>query len=236
VRSLWAITKKEIISYFLSPIAYVIIAVFLAISGYFFSVILFATHLADLRGILGNMAVTFLFMAPILTMRSLAEERKLGTDELLMTSPVSITAMVAGKYLAALAVYGVILLLSLTYPIILLYLASPDLGPIISGYLGLVLMGGAFIAVGIFASSLSENQIVAGIIGFGLLLLFWMVGWMGSTMSDGINQVLSSLSLVEHYNDFEKGILDSSHLLFYISFIFTFLFLTIRVIDSRRWS
>lgn len=233
---MWSILKREVASYFVSPMAYVVGAVFLVLSGYFFSVILLATHSASMQGVLGNMAVVFLFVSPVLTMGLLAEERKLGTDELIMTAPVGTTSIVVGKYLAAVLTYFVYLAISLIYPVILIKYGSPDMGPIYSGYLGMFLFGAGCLAVGIFSSSLTDNQMVAGVIGFGLLLLFWILGWAGAIVRGPVGETLANLSLLKRFDDFQKGIIDFSSVLYYISFIFIFIFLTVRVIDSRRWS
>lgn len=236
MRDVWSILKREVAAYFISPMAYVMGAVFLMLSGYFFSVILLATHSASMQGVLGNMAVIFLFIAPVLTMRQLAEERKLGTDELIMTSPVSTTSIVVGKYLAAVCTYVVYLVITMIYPAILIKYGSPDMGPIYSGYLGMFLFGAGCLAVGTFSSSLTDNQMVAGVVGFGLLLLFWILGWAGAVVTGPIGDTLANFSLLKRFDDFQKGIIDLSSVLYYVSFIFIFIFLAVRVIDSRRWS
>ncbi|MGE5587195.1 MAG: ABC transporter permease [Clostridia bacterium] len=232
----WSIFKREVAAYFLSPIAYVMGAVFLVLSGYFFSILLFATRSASMQGTLGNMAVTFIFVAPVLTMRLLAEERKLGTDELLLTSPVTITSIVVGKYLASVFTYLVFLAVTLAYPAILRHYGSPDMGPIYSGYLGMFLFGAACLSAGTFASALTENQMVAGMVGFGILLLFWIMGWVSAAVTGPVGEAVSALSILKHFDDFQKGIVDLSHTLYYLSFVFVFLFLAVRTIDSRRWS
>lgn len=236
MRNVWFIFKREVAAYFVSPMAYVMGAVFLMLSGYFFSIILLATHDASMQGILGNMALVFLFIAPVLTMRQLAEERKLGTDELIMTSPVSITSIVVGKYLAGLFTYMVYLAITWVYPVILIKYGNPDMGPIYSGYLGMFLFGAGCLAVGTFSSSLTDNQMVAGVIGFGLLLLFWILGWAEAIVTGPVGNAIANLSLLKRFDDFQKGIVDLSSVLYYVSFIFIFLFLAVRVIDSRRWS
>ncbi len=232
----WSIFKREVASYFLSPIAYVMGAVFLLLSGYFFSIILMATRSAGLQGTFGNMAVTFMFVAPALTMRLLAEEKKLGTDELLLTSPVSITSIVVGKYLASVLTYLVFLAATLVYVAVLRHYGNPDMGPIYSGYLGMSLLGASCLAAGTFASALTENQMVAGVVGFGILLLFWILGWVSAAVPGPVGHAISMLSILKHFDDFQKGIMDLSHIIFYLSFIFVFLFLAVRTIDSRRWS
>lgn len=236
MHNLNTIWQREVASLFRSPIAYVVIAAFLVLAGYIFSVALFATQLADLSILQGNVAVIFLFLAPLLTVRTLAEERRLGTDEFLLTAPLTIPEIVLGKYLAVLTVYAVMLLITGIYPLILALLAEPDIGPMFSGYVGLFLLGASYLAVGVFASSLSENQMVAGVIGFGILLFLWLLGWVAGAVGGMWGQIAQSLSLLDRFNDFARGIIDSTDVLFYISFIFVFLFFTIRTIDRRRWS
>lgn len=236
MRNLGTIWQREVGGYFRSPIAYVIIAAFLLLSGYFFSIILFATQAAAIDLLLGNLAVIFLFLAPALTMRTLAEERRLGTDEFLFTAPLTISEIVLGKYLAVLTVYAVMLGITGLYPIILAALGHPDPGPIFTGYLGLLLLGAAYLSVGLFASSLTENQVVAGVIGFALLLFLWLLDWVSDAVGGAWGRVVSAISLLDRFTDFQRGIIDSANLLFYVSLIFLFLFLTIRTVDKRRWS
>ncbi len=236
MRKTWAIFKREVSSYFLSPMAYVMGAVFLLLSGYFFSIALLATQSASMQGVFSNMAVIFIFVAPVLTMRLVAEERKLGTDELLLTSPVTITSIVIGKYLASVFTYVVFLAASLWYVAILRFYGSPDMGPIYSGYVGMFLFGAACLAAGTFASVLTENQMVAGIIGFGILLFFWLLGWVSAAITGSAGEAISMLSILKHFDDFQKGMIDASHVVYYLSFIFVFTFLAVRVVDSRRWS
>lgn len=232
----WHIYRRELAALYLSPLAYASMAVFLLISGYFFALILLGGQMAEMRGAFSNMGLTFLFMAPVLTMRLLADERRTGTDELLLTAPLSVTDIVVGKYMAVMTVYVSGLALTALYPWYLYRFGTPDWGPILSGYLGLILIGGAFLAVGLFASSVTDNQMVAGVIGFGLLLLFWVCGWAGETLTGRTGDVLASLSLLDRFTDFHKGMIDSSNVLFYLSYIFAFLYLAVRAVERRRWS
>ena len=174
--------KKELKSYFVSPIAWVVMSVFLLISGYFFTVILLSTNLPELKITFHNMGITFLFLSPLFTMRLLAEEKKLGTEELLFTLPLTDAQIVLSKYLASLTVFLILLGITWVYPLFLLSWGKPDMGPIFTGYLGLFLMGASFLAVGLFSSSLTENQIIAAVVGFGTLLLFWIIGWAGYSL------------------------------------------------------
>jgi ABC-2 type transport system permease protein len=236
VHSVATIWHREFSSLFRSTIAYVVIAAVLVLAGYVFSIALFSTQLADMSLLFGNLAVTFLFVAPLLTMRSLSEERRLGTDEFLLTSPLTVPEIVVGKYLGVLSVWALMLLLTGVYPLILAIIGEPEGGLIFTGYLGLFLLGAAFLAVGLFASSLSENQIVAGIIGFGILLALWLITWIADAIGGGLGLLIHSFSLLGRYDAFITGILDTSDLIFYLSFIFLFLFFTIRTVDRRRWS
>jgi ABC-2 type transport system permease protein len=252
--SFWPIFKKELRSYFISPIAYVVMVMFLAIAGYFFysSFAFFnfigfqamanpmmarTLNLTEgvLRPLYGNLGVILLFVMPLLTMRLFAEEKKQGTIELLLTYPVRDLAAVLAKFTACLSVYTVMLALTALYPILLLIFAQPEVGPILSGYLGLFLLGAAFIALGALASSLSENQIVAAAITFGVLLLFWVIGWSSQFAGTGVGRLLSHLSLLEHYENFPKGIIDTRDVVFYLNFMVLCLFLTLRSLESHRW-
>jgi ABC-2 type transport system permease protein len=252
--SFWPIFKKELRSYFVSPIAYVVMVMFLAIAGYFFyssfaffnflgfqamSNPMMARNLNVTEGVLrplyGNLGVILLFIMPLLTMRLFAEEKKQGTIELLLTYPVRDWAAVLAKFTACLAVYLLMLALTALYPVLLVIFARPEVGPILSGYLGLFLLGAAFIALGALASSLTENQIVAAAISFGALLLFWVLGWSSQFAGSGAGWLLSHLSLLEHFESFPKGIIATQDVVFYLSFMVFCLFLTLRSLESHRW-
>lgn len=234
-KKIFPIVKKELYSYFVSPIAYIVITVFLVISGYFFSMILFYGQNAELRGVIHNMSITLLFISPIITMRLLAEEKKLGTIELLTTSPISLTHIVLGKYFASLILFLIISFITLEYPVFLLIYGKPDIGPMFSAYLGFILLGGVFLSAGLFASSLTENQIVATVIGFGILLMLWIISWAGGLVNGNIGSILSSLSVFEHFDSFTRGIIDVADCLYYISLSFSFIFLTVRRLEWKRW-
>ena len=226
---------REFQAYFFSPMAYVVLTAFLVISGYFFSIILHYTQEATLRYVLSNMAVTLLFICPLLTMRLLAEERKSGTIETLMTDPVRDVEVVIGKFLAALCFYVILLVPTAVYVVILKIVSAPDAGPLISGYLGLLLMGGVFISIGLFASSLSKNQIIAGVICLIALLLFWVIGWAGEAMSGGFSKVLVYIGFFEHFEGFQKGIIDTRDVIYYVTTAALFIFLTVRILETRKW-
>jgi len=250
----WPIYKKEMRLYFTSPIAWVILTIFLFIAGYFFySIFAFFTlasmqsamnpamardlNVTDsvLRPLFSNISVILLLLMPLVTMRLFAEERRSGTIELLLTYPVRDGAVLIGKYLAGLTLYVIMLALTLFYPLLVAYFARVEWGPLATGYLGLLLMGATFLGVGIFASSLTENQIVASIITFGVLLIFWVIGWSSDYLGGTWGRVLSHLSLIEHFDSFAKGVLDTRDVLYFVDFTIVALFLTLRSLEARRW-
>jgi ABC-2 type transport system permease protein len=250
----WPIFKKEMRLYFTSPIAWVILTIFTLITGYFFYSIFAYYTLASmqsmmnpmmaremnvtdnvLRPLFSNISVILLLLMPLLTMRLFAEERRSGTIELLLTYPVRDGAVLLGKYLAALAMYGVMLAVTLVYPALVLYFARVEWGVLATGYLGLLLMGATFLAVGLFASSLTENQIVASVITFGVLLIFWVIGWSSDYAGGMWGRILSHISLLEHFDSFAKGVLDTKDILYYLNFTIVALFLTLRSLEARRW-
>jgi ABC-2 type transport system permease protein len=188
-----------------------------------------------LRPLFSNISVILLLLMPLVTMRLFAEERRSGTIELLLTYPVRDGAVLMGKYLAALAVYAVMLGLTLVYPAIVLYFARVEWGVLLACYLGLLLMGATFLAVGVFASSLTENQIVASITTFGVLLIFWVIGWSADYAGGAWGRVLTHVSLLEHFDSFAKGVLDTKDILYYLDFTIVALFLTLRSLEARRW-
>jgi ABC-2 type transport system permease protein len=250
----WPIWKKEMRLYFTSPIAWVILTIFLFIAGYFFYNIFAYYTLASMqatmnpmmgrdlnvtdavmRPLFSNISVILLLLMPLVTMRLFAEERRSGTIELLLTFPVRDGAVLIGKYLAALCLYALMLAFTLVYPAIVFYFARLEWGPLASGYLGLLLMGATFIAVGMLASSLTENQIVAAISTFGVLLMFWVIGWSAEYVGGGWGRVLSHLSILDHFDTFARGILDTKDIVYYVNFTLVALFLTHRSLESRRW-
>lgn len=230
------IARRELGAYFVSPIAYVIMAAFLVISGYLFSVILITGQQASMEFFFRNVNVILLFLAPLLTMRLLAEEQRSGTIEVLLTAPVRDWEVVLGKFLAALGMFGTILLLTLLYPLQMWWLGgNPDLGPIISSYLGVLLLSGAMLAIGTFASAVTENQIIAAIITFAVLLGLWLIGAAGNVIT-GAADVLRALALPDRFNDFARGVIELSDVVYYLSLMIGALFLATRVLESRRYS
>jgi len=230
-----AIFWKEVKSYFYSPVAYVLIGLFMLMISIFFLGNLYGQS-ADFNIILDTMGFVFIFIMPILTMRILAEDKKNGTEVLLVTSPTSIAGIVIGKYLASLFVFLVLTCITFIYPIILFIFGGKLTAQLIGGYIGFILLGAACISVGIFASSLTENQIVAAIIGFVSLLIIWVSDGLGAMLGGVWADILGWFSLFSRYTDFNRGILGLSPIVYYLSFISVFIFLTIQVIEKRRWS
>ncbi|MDD3001488.1 MAG: ABC transporter permease [Candidatus Riflebacteria bacterium] len=231
-----AIMKRELQSFFFSPIAYIVFAAFMTIVGYLFWIVLATSKMATLEPMLYNAAFILLLASPVLTMRLISEEKKSRTIELLLTSPISPAEIILGKFLACFVLYCVLIALTLQYPLFMWHYA-PDLdwGPIISGYIGLLLLGAAFISVGVFASTLTENQIIAAMISFGSLVLFWILGWAKHAFENAFGQMISNLSVFDRYAEFLRGILDSGNVVFFAVFTLTWLFLATRALESDRW-
>ncbi|MBI4498135.1 MAG: ABC transporter permease subunit [Chloroflexi bacterium] len=237
MRAVSTIARREWSAYTVSPVAYVLAAIFLAISGFLFALILINTRQATLRYVFENMNFLLLFLAPLITMRLLAEERRTGTVELLLTLPFRDSEVVVGKFLASFLLYAVILVPTLWYVVLLRVLAgaAPDAGPLLSGYLGLLLQGGVLLAVGLFASSLTSNQVVAAVIAFALALGLWLVGALGSIAGGQAAQLLQFLTLPTHFYDFARGVIDLRSVVYHLSLIAGFLFLTYTSLQTRRW-
>jgi len=230
------IAWKETRSYFSSPTAYVVGAMFLILTGVFFVFDMtrpFAE--ASVRGYINWAMLFIVFLAPLLTMRLLAEEQKMGTLELLLTSPVRDWEVVIGKYLASLATLATTLAFTLYYVLLLFYFGDPDVGPLFSAYLGLYLYAATALAIGIMASSLSGNQIVAAVVGIGILLMLTNIDRVGALLQGVSADVISGISMNSHFEDFSRGVLDSSHVVYYLSLIAVFLFITVRSLETRRW-
>ena len=248
-----AIAHKELRAYFASPIAYIVIGFFALLFGWFYIGILDWFVRQGLQGQMGmgggatnvnqqmirplilNVTVVFLFLLPLITMRTYAEEKRSGTMELLLTSPLTDLEIVLGKFLGALALYGVMVALTMIHFGLLFAFGTPEWKPLATAYLGLLLFGGCFIALGLFISSLTKNQIVAGAATFGIFLLLWVVDWIGESMGPTGQAILKYLSMTEHLDDFVKGVIDTKHLVYYLSFIAFGLFLTVRSVDTERW-
>lgn len=250
-----AIIAKELRSYFVSPIVYVVGAVFLLTFGFLAYLYIVFTgaqaiqlmqmqggtaqiNLNDLvfRNLFASMRFVLLLILPILTMRLLAEERKLRTFEFLMTAPVGVSEIIVGKFISVYLVFLGMLLLTTLVPLTLALFSDFDWYPVLTGYLGMTLLGGFFLAVGLFASSITENQIVAAFTSFGLLLMCWLLAGLGSLLGDTpAGHVVSYLSFMEHFDHLVRGLVDTKDLVYYVSGTVLMLFLAHRVVDSSRW-
>jgi len=247
------ICRKELRSYFASPIAYGLMAFFAAIAGYFFYIatVIFVVRGMEsqmmgnqfpmdvnefvIRPLLNNISVISLFMLPMITMRLFAEEKRSGTIELLATSPVRDVEIILGKWLAAVLLYAAILAVSALNIAVLFVYGQPDLKPILVGYLGLLLQGGALLAIGTFISTTTKNQIIAGTATFAACLLLWVLDWVSAYETAAWAQVLSYISVLTHFEAFSRGVIDSKDAIYYLSVIFFGLFLTARSMESLRW-
>ena len=238
--------KRELRSYFTSPIAYVVLTFFILLTSFFYYVFIsefsqasmapsqygprnlnITTHV--LRPLFGNISVIMLFVLPLITMKPFSEERKTGTIELLLTYPLSDLDVVLGKFLAAFTLFLTMLALTLVYPMFMILHSEPELGTIFSGYLGLILMAAAFMSLGIFISSLTENQMVAAVATFAVLLILWIIRWVGP------NELLRYLSILEHFNNFAEGLIDTRDTIYYVIFTVLWQFMTLRVLESKKW-
>jgi ABC-2 type transport system permease protein len=236
MRRTWAICKKELQMYFYSPTSYAAFAFFFLISGYFFSSnFLYPPNVIDVRPVVGTVTFVFLLIIPLLTMRLVSDELRQGTDELLLTSPVSITEIIIGKYLAALAVQFVLVAGCLIYPWIMSAYGTLDQPILWLSFLSMFLIGAAMMAVGLFASSLSAHQMVTGITGFAILLMFWTIEWLGESVGGKIKDYLSMFSIVGRGGNLQKGVLNFADVLFYVTLIAVFIILSIQVLERKRW-
>jgi gliding motility-associated transport system permease protein len=229
------IAKKELKGYLGTPSFYIIIAVFLFISGYGFAFSSATYQDSTIQGFLDWGSFFLLFLGPALTMRLFAEEEKLGTLELLLTAPVRDIEVVLGKFLAALGIFSLMLALTLYYPLLLALFGQPDPGPIFSGYVGILLLGAVFLSIGLFSSSLTSNQIVAFVLGSALVLSFWFIGQAGGLTGDKADRIFQMISVSTYFPAFARGVIDSNALIYYLSIMCVFLFLTLRSLESRRW-
>jgi len=252
MRNVLAIAQRELSAYFTSPIAYVLIGFFALLFGWFFYVPLAYFEQQSMNmgmnpgqalninqmlvgPTLMNTTVIMLFLFPLITMRTYSEEKRSGTIELLLTSPITDVEIILGKFLGAMLLYVAMLAITLIHIGILFIYGEPEWKPIATGYLGLLLMGGSFLSLGLFISSLTKNQIVAGISTFAVFLMLWVINWIGTFVGPTMQSVLTFLSLTDHFDDFAKGVIDSKHVIYYLSFMAFGLFLTAKSVDSERW-
>lgn len=253
MRNILAIAGKELRGYFASPIGYVLVGFWALLFGYFFYTLVAFFERQSMQMAMGgpggslnvnqmlvspllmNATVIMLLVFPLITMRTYAEEKRSGTIELLLTSPITDFEIILGKFLGALGLFAAMLAVTFVHMGILFAFGSPEWKPIATGYLGLLLMGGSFLSLGLFISSLTRNQIVAGMITFSVFLLLWIINWLSTFVSPTMQTVLNYLSITEHFDDFAKGIIDTRHVVYYLSFISMGLFLTMKSVDSERW-
>ena len=249
-----AIAHRELKSYFASPIAYIVIGFAALLFGFFFVNLLLYFDRMSLQAGSGfggpesvnvnemlisplflNISVILLFTLPLVTMRTYSEEKRTGTIELLLTAPLTDLQIVLGKFLGGLVLYLAMLGITVIHIGFLFAFGNPEWRPVLTGYLGLLLMGGCFLSLGLFVSSLTRNQIVAGMVTFAVFLMFWIINWISAFTGPTTQSVLNYLSITEHLNDFARGVIDTKHLVYYFSFIAFSLFLTVRAVDSERW-
>lgn len=229
------IFRKELRSYFNSAVAYVVIVVFLAILGWFHTSNLFLANVASLRLVFELIPIVFLFVIPAITMRLLSEERKAGTIELLTTKPLHDSEIVLGKFFAAWALVGVALLLTLVYYISIAALGNIDNGPVIGGYFGLILMAGVYVAVGLFASSLTDNQVVAFIIGFIFVFILFMLDKVLMYVPESFTSIVEFLGIDFHLSNIARGVIDSRDVIYFLSLLGVTLYLTVLSLERRKW-
>lgn len=255
MRKLWGLYKKELKIFFSMPVAYVVTAVYMVLSGYFFANIVNYYAMVSLRSMqqyqrmqvdlsviegvfrpyFHNVVIVLILMIPLITMRMFAEEKREGTSELLFTYPVNDFTIVAAKFLSALTVYSSMLIGTVACMIQMRVITAYELAPALLGLLGLVMIGAAFISLGIFISTLTESQIVAAVISFGILLLFIVLPWVAQAAGPGLGRIINELSIVEHFDGFAKGVLETSDLIYLINFTVLFFFLTLRTLESKQW-
>ena len=256
MRNVWILAMREFRVYFTSPIAYIVLAMFGIIFGYFFATGLaffldYSASVAAQGGgmgapslnvnqfviapSLGNMSIVLLFLVPMITMRLFAEEKRSGTLELLLTSPLPDYHIIAGKWLGALLLYACLLAIAVANISVLFIYTTPDWKPVLVSLLGLLLMGGSMIAIGTFLSTLTRNQIVAGALTFGVLLLLWVLNWISSYETSTFSRLCEYLAISPHFEQFSKGVIELKDLLYYLSAISLGLFLSKRSLESLRW-
>ncbi len=229
------LARKEFRSYFDSPVAYVVITLFLLIAGWQFSTALFLSNTADLRSLFNMQRFILLFFIPALSMRLISEEKRLGTIELLMTLPIKDWQLVLGKFLAAYLLVAITIFLTLIHYITISILGEPDLGAAVGGYLGIILIVGVYLSIGIFTSSLTQNQIVAFIVAFVIIFTLFILRSVIVFFPGFIASILEYLSIDYHFDNIARGVIDSRDLIYYFSMMFLFLFLTVQSLESRKW-
>ncbi len=230
-----AIARRELMSYYKSFLFYAVTAAFLVITGYFFAVSVAFSRSSQVSQVFPTIYTILLLIAPLLTMRLLSEEQRTGTIELVLTSPVRDSELVVGKFLAGLGLLVSMLLLTGFYPVLLALYGPPDRAGLIGGYLGGLLFGGAAIAIGLFTSSLTANQIVSAVLSFAILLVLWVIDALSSLFGGTLGSVASYLAVYTHFTDMTQGVIDTKDVIYFLSVISAALFLTARSVETRRW-
>lgn len=234
---MFAIFKRELKAYFTSPLGYVFLAIFYAFSGLFFYIFSLSVGSTDISSVFLMMFIVLMVFVPLLTMRLLSEDKKQKTDQLILTAPVSLLSIVMGKFLAAYAIFAIGVAVMPVYGFVMSTFATVSWLPIWGNTVGLLLLGGIFVSIGLFISSLTENQMIAAIGGFFINLMILLMNTLKSALPYGFLQdVLSSISVYSRYSEITNGIFSLSSLIFFVSVIFIFLFLTVRVLEKRRWA
>lgn len=233
---MFAILKREMQNYFTSPIGYIFLAVFYFFAGMFFSSVLYS-NTTDITYVFSSLFTVLIFVIPLLTMRSMSEDKKQKTDQLLLTSPLNLTGLVVGKFLAAFLMYCIALAVTVVYALILATFAAPEWTVVVGNIFGALILGAALISIGVFISSLTENQLIAAVGSFAVMMFIMMIDGFASLIPvDFISNIILSLSFMSRYEDFVAGILNISNVLFFVSIAVVFIFLTVRVLEKRRWS
>lgn len=234
---MFAIFKRELKAYFTSPLGYVFLAIFYAFSGLFFYIFSLSVGSTDISSVFLMMFIVLMVFVPLLTMRLLSEDKKQKTDQLILTAPVSLLSIVMGKFLAAYAIFAIGVAVMPVYGFVMSTFATVSWLPIWGNTVGLLLLGGIFVSIGLFISSLTENQMIAAIGGFFINLMILLMNTLKSALPNGFLQdVFSSISVYSRYSEITSGIFSLSSLIFFVSVIFIFLFLTVRVLEKRRWA
>jgi ABC-2 type transport system permease protein len=256
VRNVFTIAGREVRSYFSSPVAYVLLAAFLALAGYFFFALLSAFNQSlaiysmmrnpemlsrfnlnemVIRPLLHNMSVLLIFVIPAITMRMFPEEKTSGTYELLLTSPVRVSEIVLGKFLGGLVLVMLMILLSGFFGVLLIAYGNPELPMMLTGYFGLALMAMSFLAIGTLISSFTDNVVIAYVGSLFALLVLYTIGWLGETVQGTLGSIVKYVSITDHFQELLKGLIDTKDLVYFATVLVVSLFLTLRSVESVRW-
>jgi ABC-2 type transport system permease protein len=235
LKNTWIFCQRELKSYFNSPIAYIVITIFLLISGWFFFSSLFVVAQVSLRGLFSIVPFVFMFFAPAISMRLISEEKRSGTIEVLATLPVKDWEIILGKFLSALILLSVAVLLTLTYALTLSFMGNLDGGALVGGYLGLILVGATYLSVGVFTSSLTKNQVVAFVVSFVIVFALFVLDKVAIFFPGFLAGLLQYISVEYHFSNIARGVIDSRDIIYYFSVIFFFLVLATRSLEGRKW-